>query len=138
MRLPILGWYAARAGMIPIDRGGGSKTVRALNAAVLDRLTHARQIVIFPEGTRQEPGAAPAYKSGVAGLYRDLAFPCTPMATNSGLFWPPKGLIRRPGLCIYEFLEPIPPGLKRGEFMRLLQERIETASAALLAESQSQ
>jgi 1-acyl-sn-glycerol-3-phosphate acyltransferase len=37
-------------------------------------------------------------------------------------------------VIVYEFLEPIPPGLKRAEFMRLLQERIETASNRLLAE----
>ena len=33
---------------------------------------------------------------------------------------------------VFEYLEPIPPGLKRAEFMRILQERIETASMALL------
>jgi 1-acyl-sn-glycerol-3-phosphate acyltransferase len=40
--------------------------------------------------------------------------------------------MRRPGTIVYEYLEPIPPGLKRAEFMRILQERIETASMALL------
>jgi len=134
MRLPILGWYAARSRMIPVDREGGSKTVRALSAAARDRLTEARQIVIFPEGTRQVPGAPPDYKSGVSALYRDMDSPCVPLATNSGLFWPPKGLLRYPGTCVYEFLEPIPPGLKRADFMRLLEERIETASTALTAE----
>jgi len=135
MRLPILGWYARSSRMIPVDRGGGSAAVKALSAAAKDRLTEARQIVIFPEGTRQLPGAPPDYKSGVAALYRDLDFPCVPVATNSGLFWPAKGLLRHPGVCVYEFLEPVPPGLKRADFMRTLQERIETASTALAAEA---
>jgi 1-acyl-sn-glycerol-3-phosphate acyltransferase len=135
MRLPILGWYAASSRMIPVDRGGGSAAVKALSAAARDRLTEARQIIIFPEGTRQLPGAPPAYKSGVSALYRDLDFPCVPVATNSGLFWPAKGLLRYPGVCVYEFLEPIPPGLKRADFMRTLEERIETASTALAAEA---
>jgi 1-acyl-sn-glycerol-3-phosphate acyltransferase len=39
-----------------------------------------------------------------------------------------------PGTLVFEFLEPIPPGLKRAEFMRLLRERTETATAKLLAE----
>ncbi|OYX31926.1 MAG: 1-acyl-sn-glycerol-3-phosphate acyltransferase [Caulobacterales bacterium 32-69-10] len=134
MRLPILGWYAARSRMIPVNREGGSKAVKALSAAARDRLTEARQIVIFPEGTRQLPGAAPDYKSGVSALYRDMDAPCVPLATNSGLFWPPRGLLRYPGVCVYEFLEPIPPGLKRADFMRQLEERIETASTALAAE----
>jgi 1-acyl-sn-glycerol-3-phosphate acyltransferase len=132
MRLPILGWYAARSGMIPIDRDAGSKAVRTLSADARDRLREERQIIIFPEGTRQEPGAPPDYKSGVAALYRDLGFACTPMATNSGLFWPARGFLRRPGVAVYEFLEPIPAGLKRADFMRTLEARIEAASNALL------
>jgi 1-acyl-sn-glycerol-3-phosphate acyltransferase len=36
---------------------------------------------------------------------------------------------------VYEVLEPIPAGLKRADFMRILQERIETASNALSAGS---
>ena len=134
MRLPVLGWYAKASGMIPIDRGGGSATVRALSDNAAGQLKTPRQIVIFPEGTRKLPGAPPDYKSGVAALYRDLGLPCTPVATNSGLHWPARGLVMRPGVVVYEFLEPIPPGLKRAEFMRLLETRIETASNALLEE----
>jgi hypothetical protein len=33
---------------------------------------------------------------------------------------------------VLEFLEPIPPGLKREAFMTRLQERIEAATAELL------
>jgi 1-acyl-sn-glycerol-3-phosphate acyltransferase len=135
VRLPIYGWYVAKSGMIPIDRAGGAKAVKALSAAAQAHLREDRQIVIFPEGTRQEPGAPPAYKSGVALLYRDLGLDCTPLATNSGLFWPAHGLIRRPGVAVYEFLEPIPRGLKRAEFMQALEARIETASNALMAEA---
>jgi len=134
MRLPIYGWFAAKTGMIPVDRSGGSKAVRRLTTAALGRLCEARQIVIFPEGTRTEPGAPPDYKGGVAALYRDLQLPCTPMATNSGLFWPAHGFIRRPGTAVFEFLEPIPPGLPRARFMRELEGRIEIATNALLAE----
>lgn len=133
MRLPILGWYTRAAQMIPIDRGGGSNTVKALSQAAAERLREPRQLVIFPEGTRKLPGAPPAYKGGVAALYRDLELPCTPVATNSGLFWPAKGMLFRPGLAVFQFLEPIPPGLHRAEFMRQIEGRIEAATAALLA-----
>jgi 1-acyl-sn-glycerol-3-phosphate acyltransferase len=134
MRLPIYGWFARKTDMIPVNRGGGSQAVRELSAAAQDRLRHARQILIFPEGTRKELGAEPHYKGGVAALYRDLALPCTPMATNSGLFWPAHGFVRRPGVVVFEFLEPIPPGLARAAFMRELEERVETATNRLLAE----
>jgi 1-acyl-sn-glycerol-3-phosphate acyltransferase len=80
------------------------------------------------------PGEAPDYKPGVAGLYRELDVPCVPVATNSGMHWPAHGFLRRPGTIVVEYLPPIAPGLKRGEFMRELQTRIETATNALLAE----
>ena len=135
MRLPIFGWFAGKTAMIPVDRGGGSVAVRALSAAAADRLRDERQILIFPEGTRKEPGEPPQYKGGVAALYRDLALPCTPMATNSGLFWPAHGFVRRPGVAVFEYLEAIPPWLPRAEFMRRLETQIETATNALLAEA---
>jgi len=73
------------------------------------------------------------YKPGVAALYRDLDLPVHPVATNSGVHWPRHGFLRKPGVIVFEYLEPIPPGLKRAEFMRLLEERIETASLRLNA-----
>ncbi len=80
------------------------------------------------------PGTKADYQPGVAGLYRDLGLPCTPMATNSGAHWPPRGILRRPGLIVYEFLEPIPAGLHRGAFMRALEASLESASSRLLSE----
>ena len=133
MRIPIYGWYAAKLGMIPVDREAGSKAMRDLLHAARDALQEGRQIIIFPEGTRKAPGEPPDYKPGIAGLYRDLALTCTPMATNSGLYWPAHGLDKHPGAAVFEFLPPIPAGLKRGAFMQELQARIETASSVLAA-----
>jgi len=134
LRIPFYGWFCVKAGMVEIDRTGGSGALRRLLAESRARLTEPRQLVIFPEGTRMPPGTKADYQPGVAGLYRDLAIPCTPMATNSGAHWPAHGFLRRPGLIVYEFLEPIPAGLHRGAFMRELESRIETASSRLLAE----
>jgi 1-acyl-sn-glycerol-3-phosphate acyltransferase len=60
--------------------------------------------------------------------------PCTPLALNTGAHWPAHGFLRRPGTIVFEFLEPIPAGLKRADFMRTLRDRLETASNALLSE----
>jgi 1-acyl-sn-glycerol-3-phosphate acyltransferase len=130
--LPFFGWHAAKADMIPIDREAAASALKKMVAAARRRIADGRQLVIFPEGTRTEPGAATEYKPGVAALYRDLGLPCVPVATNSGVHWPPHGFIRRPGTVVFEWLEPIPAGLKRQEFMAELERRIETASAALL------
>jgi len=134
MAIPIFGWFSKKSGMIPIDRDGGAKALRAMVVAASEAVSEGRQVVIFPEGTRREPGAEPDYQPGVAGLYRELGVPCVPVATNSGRFWPAHGLMRWPGVAVVEILSPIPPGLKRAEFMRRLQGTVETASERLLAE----
>lgn len=135
LKLPFYGWFAARAGMIPIDRGGHSTALRALVRQAKVRMADPAQLVIFPEGTRQLVGAPPAYKPGVAGLYRELDLPCVPMATNSGQVWGGKGFRLRPGLAVFEFLPPIAPGLKRAVFMAQIESRIEAAGARLLSEN---
>jgi len=134
MRIPVYGWYSRKTQMIDIDREANAKALRQMLADARARLADGRQVVIFPEGHRMAPGAKGDYKPGVAAIYRDLAVPCVPMATNSGVHWPAHGFLRRPGLIVYAFLEPIPAGLHRAQFMRTLEERLETASAALLTE----
>jgi 1-acyl-sn-glycerol-3-phosphate acyltransferase len=135
LRIPFYGWYGAKMGMIGIDRSGKASALRAMRQAARSAKDSGRQIVIFPEGTRRAVGAPPEYHAGVAGLYADLDLPCVPVAHNSGLFWTNSGLIKKPGTITVEFLAPIAPGMKRSEFMRALEERIEGAAAKLLAES---
>lgn len=134
MKIPFLGWYATKGGMIVVDRDGHSTALKKLVADARDRMRHDRQLVIFPEGTRKAPGAAPDYKPGIAALYRELDMPVIPLALNTGVHWPAHGILRYPGTIVFEFLPAIPAGLKRAEFMRELQTRIETASDALVAE----
>ncbi len=136
MRIPVFGWHNLKAGTIVINREGQAHALRKMIADARDRFKEPRQLLIFPEGTRQAPGAAPNYKPGVAGLYRDLDVACVPVATNTGVHVSTSGVARSPGTVVYEVLEPIPAGLKRADFMRTLQERIETASTALLAPAQ--
>ncbi len=131
MAIPVFGQHCARARMIAVDRDGHAQALRDLVAAARDRLAEGRQLIIFPEGTRRGPDAPPDYKPGVAALYRDLGLACTPVATNSGEYLTSAGLPRRRGTVVFEILDPIPAGLKRGEFMRELQHRMEAASQAL-------
>ena len=132
MPLPFFGWFAWKTGMIAVDRSAHSKALKDMVRQARARHAEGRQILIFPEGTRTEVGAAPDYKPGIAALYRDLDSPCTPIATNSGVHWPAHGFRRYPGTVVYEFLPAIPAGLKRAEFMDALEARIEGASNALL------
>ncbi|MBB5754966.1 lysophospholipid acyltransferase family protein [Prosthecomicrobium pneumaticum] len=135
MRIPLFGWYTWKAGMIPVDRAGGAKALRALAARVRAAVEAGRQVIIFPEGTRRPPGAPPDYKPGVMLLYRETGLPVFPVALNTGLYWPRTSLRRYPGTMVIEILDPIPPGLDAKRFGRELQARIEPASDRLIAEA---
>jgi 1-acyl-sn-glycerol-3-phosphate acyltransferase len=130
LHIPFYGWFLWKATAIAIDRGAGASALRKMAAAAQAVLREGRPILIFPEGTRKKPGAPPDYKPGVAGLYALLEAPCVPVALNSGVYW--TGFLKRPGTIVLAFLEPIAPGLKRGAFMTLLEQRIESATAELL------
>lgn len=130
---PVLGWFALRSGMIPIDRAGTTKTLRGMTKIAKDRVADNRQIVIFPEGTRIAPGAPTKYHSaGLASLYKALDVQVLPVATNAGLFWPPKGVRRNKGTIVYEILPPLPAGLARKAMMQQVEAEIEAHSTALL------
>ena len=132
-RIPVYGWLLAKAGMVPVDRAAGAKALRHMVATARANLGEGRHIVIFPEGTRTAPGERRAYHPGVAALYSQLAVPVVPVALNSGLFWPRRAFVKRPGRIVVEILPAIAPGLPRAEFMGRLETAIEAATARLCA-----
>jgi 1-acyl-sn-glycerol-3-phosphate acyltransferase len=133
--IPLYGWFSAKFGMVFVHREAGPAALRKMVRDAKRRAAKGREIVIFPEGTRRAPGAPPDYKPGVFMLYNALGVACYPVALNSGLYWPRRSLRRYPGTIIVEFLDPIPPGLPRKEFMARLRDAIETASSRLIAEA---
>jgi 1-acyl-sn-glycerol-3-phosphate acyltransferase len=135
LNIPFYGWYAQRMGMIPIDRGKSSAALRSMMRAADTAVAQGRPILIFPEGTRAAPGTPTRYHPGVAGLYKHLNLPVVPVALDSGLLWGRNSLRKRAGTVTFQYLPPIAPGLDRRAFMAELETRIESATAALLAES---
>ncbi|MDA7947783.1 MAG: 1-acyl-sn-glycerol-3-phosphate acyltransferase [Hyphomicrobiaceae bacterium] len=135
MWIPFYGWFSAKFGMIFVRREAGASALRQMARDAADRIAAGRHILIFPEGTRREPGAPPAYKPGALYLYGQLDVPCCPVALNSGLYWPRRSMQRYPGKIVVQFLEPIPAGLPRKEFAKRLERAIETASDALIVEA---
>ena len=130
-KTPILGLYLGR-NQLAVDRGGYATALKSMVRGAREAVRKGRQVLIFPEGTRQEVDAPPDYKPGIAAMYRDLNIPVTPIALNTGLIWKPKGIMRSPGTVTFKILPPIPAGLSRDEFMRELEKAIESESQALL------
>ena len=133
--IPLFGWLAVKQRMIAVNRGARSRAMKQMQADGQRQLADGRQIVIFPEGTRRPPGAEPAYKFGVVFLYNEFKVPCVPVALNSGIFWPRRQFIRRPGHLVMEILPPIAPGEDKTVFFEKLQAAVETASDRLLADA---
>ena len=132
MHLPIGGWFAARSGMIPIDRGGRGPALHRALAHARQRVAESLPIIIFPQGTRVAPGEHRHYQVGAYALYAALNLPVVPMALNSGMFWPRRRFRKRPGTITVELLPPILPGLDRDEFLDKLESDLEAASERLV------
>ncbi|MGF1456617.1 MAG: lysophospholipid acyltransferase family protein, partial [Alphaproteobacteria bacterium] len=131
LKVPFYGWYGRKLEMIGIERDAKASALRALLKDASRAIAQGRPIVIFPEGTRTQPGERIPYKPGVAALYRSLGVTCVPVALNSGLCWPARGFAFRPGTITIEVQEPIPPGLGRDRFLNDLTDQIEVASSRL-------
>jgi len=136
--IPLFGWYTMKARLIPVNRGTRAAALEQIARGAREKVKEGRQIIIYPEGTRRAVGAEPTYKFGAAHLYSELGVPCVPVALNSGLYWPRRSLRFTPGTVRMEFLDPIMPGMERQEFLKKLQDDIETATARLVAEGRAE
>ncbi|MEL6167042.1 MAG: lysophospholipid acyltransferase family protein [Pseudomonadota bacterium] len=132
---PILGQYALRMGCVPVSRGKRGHAIQKMLNDVASGLQHPGQLVIYPQGTRVAPGDHLPYKIGTGALYEQLSQDCVPVATNIGVFWPKRGILRKPGTAVVTFLPTISAGYKVDVFMQRLERDVEKASNALMLEA---
>jgi 1-acyl-sn-glycerol-3-phosphate acyltransferase len=132
MHIPVFGQFLIKTGMISIDRGAGVKALLDMTRRARAAVRGGCQLVIFPEGTRRAPGAPPDYKTGFAQIYSTCGVQCLPIALNSGLFWPRRTFMRYPGTLVVEFLDPLPPGLPKDEFIARVKAAIEDATGRIV------
>ena len=121
LRIPLFGPLMPLAGMIAVDRSGGAGALRALVRDGERAAREGRQIVIFPEGTRADPGAMLPLQPGVAALAARTHLPVIPVVTNSGRFWGRRAFHKRAGTIQIRVLKPIPPGIGRDQLMQRLE-----------------
>ncbi len=135
VKFPLLGTVLSKLGAIVVDNCGGVEARKALAESASKARDDGRKILIYPEGNLAKAGERFRYRTGVFHMYRDFGMPVVPQATNLGLFWPQEGFEKHPGRAIIEFLEPIPVGLERAEFMARLESAVETRTQELIAEA---
>ena len=114
LRIPLFGGMLRGSRMIAVDREAGASALRTLVKQGEEAARTGRQIVIFPEGTRADPGARLPLQPGVAALAGRLGLPVIPVATDSGLFWGRRAFRKQPGSIHIAIRAPIPAGLPRG------------------------
>lgn len=124
--IPIFGWGLALLYAIGIDRGAGRAALRQVVKQGTDRLNRGIWIVIFPEGTRTEPGTRGKYNIGGSVLAEKSGFPIVPVAHNAGEFWSRRSFIKRPGTISVVVGPTIDPaGKSATEINHLVEEWIE-------------
>ncbi|MGA3402822.1 MAG: lysophospholipid acyltransferase family protein [Acetobacteraceae bacterium] len=126
LRIPLFGALTLRAGMIAVDRSGGAKAMRGLMRDAARAAAEQRQIVIFPEGTRAEPGALLPMQPGVAALAASTGLPVIPVVTDSGRCWGRRAFRKYPGVIHIVLLPPIPAGTRRQDLLPRLEAALRT------------
>ena len=121
LKVPLFGPLMRPSGMIVVDRRAGARAIRDLMRDGKRARDDARQVVIFPEGTRAQPGAPHVIQPGVAALAAAMSVPVIPVVTNSGEFWGRKSFLKRPGVIRIAVGAPLPAKLPRAELVPALE-----------------
>ena len=132
-RIPLLRGILRKFGAIMVDNCGGPEARKVLAEKAAAANADGRRILIFPEGHLCKAGERFRYRTGVFHMYRDFGLPVVPVATNLGLFWRQQEFKKHAGTATVEFLDPIPPGLDRAEFMARLEGMVEGRTSELVA-----
>ncbi len=125
-RIPFFGWGLAALDHIAIDRNAGRNAVKQVVEQGKARLASGRWVVIFPEGTRVQPGTKERYKLGGGFLAAETGCPVLPIAHNAGYFWPREQFIKRPGMITVRIGPTIDPkGKSAAEIIEAVEAWIE-------------
>ena len=132
-RIPLFGPMLRPAGQIPLDRGAGFAAIKGLLRAAERAKAEGRQIVIFPEGTRVEPGEIVPLRPGISALASRTGLPVIPVATDSGRRWGRRAFRKTAGPIHLVIGPPIPPGLSQAALMDALRQSWRDAESRLHA-----
>lgn len=135
-RYPFFGPILGKLDVVSVAVDGGPQGRTEQVVAGATRIfSQGRPLTIFPEGELMKIGARERYRKGAAHIYTRLHPVVVPMANSLGVVWPQRRWTKPTGqTAAIEFLPPMPPGLSFDEFRSQLEERLETASMALIRE----
>ena len=97
LQIPFFGWSLALLKPIAIDRKRKLTARQAILQQGKDRLAKNISILIFPEGTRVQPGENKIYQTGGAVLAIEAGASVLPVAHDAGRYWPARRFRKYPG-----------------------------------------
>ena len=125
LMIPIFGWYLKKIGSISIQRNKTTKENLGFFQKISKMINDSnRPLIIFPQGTRVLPYERPRFKKGSSRIYEELKIFCQPVAINSGFVWPKRGQKKSNRTITISVLKPIPAGLQKSEFLKILENSI--------------
>lgn len=131
--IPFFGWGLRVIKPIAIDRTAGKTAVEQVKLQGKERLDQGIWMIVFPEGTRVQPGVKARYKLGGAVLATYSEAPVVPVAHNAGESWPRHAYIKRPGTITVRIGKPISTIGKTPEaLMEEVEQWIEAEKAKLV------
>ena len=126
LHIPFFGWGLAMTSPIAINRSLGRTALKQIIRQGRDRLQKGLWIIIFPEGTRIDPGKKGKYGIGGAWLATNTGVPVVPVAHNAGVLWGKNSFIKFPGTITVSIGAPIDPaGMDANELNNKVEEWIE-------------
>ncbi|GAA3909821.1 1-acyl-sn-glycerol-3-phosphate acyltransferase [Halomonas cibimaris] len=107
LNIPIFGWGLRLLRPISLDRSRPSRALKQVLTQGVARLQSGLSVLIFPEGTRVDPGVRRRYnKSGTVIACR-AGVPVLPVAHNAGERWPGRHWVKHPGVLRVRIGAPI-------------------------------
>lgn len=107
LRLPIFGWGLRLLHPISLDRSKPARAIKQVLSQGVARLNTGLSVLIFPEGTRVEPGERRRYNKSGSVVACRAGVPVLPVAHNAGERWPGRHWVKRPGVLRVRIGEPI-------------------------------
>lgn len=98
LRLPIFGWGLRMLHPIGLDRARPAQALKQVLTQGVARLQSGMSVLIFPEGTRVDPGKRRRYNKSGSVVACRAGVPVLPVAHNGGERWPGRHWVKRPGV----------------------------------------
>lgn len=141
LRIPFFGWGLATLRPIAINRSALKTAVKKIIEQGRLRLNAGIWVILFPEGTRVQPGQTGRYAKTGVKLALETSAQILPIAHNAGVYWPKGWMPKQPGTITVVIGEPLQPPTQEGELESLHEEVktwIEMNSQALLVQEEIQ